>query len=341
MERVRVLLFGVGQVGLIAAQQLLDEKYDIVSVYSRDAHVGTDLGTLIGDQPLGITVTSLEEFDPNASSADVALFFTTGSPYHLLETPKQCLEAGINVVTVAEGATYPWTYDAALSAEIDDAGKCGNASLTSTGMTDTYMVHLPAVLASTVPDVRRIAVTNTGDFGRLGACALNELPLGLAPADFQEMMQAPPPADTKPPTSISGQCLEAMASLMKLTPGEITTVLDVTLAKQDLNVATIGRTIEAGTISGLIETVEMKTSEGVELSINLTAEVFAEDKPETQGVTIESANGEKLVLDVGPTPGVEYTAAIAINRIFDTIAAPAGLQTIDRLPPPLFRPMNR
>lgn len=341
MKRIKVILFGIGQVGLVAAQQLIDEKYDIVSVYSRDAHLGEDLGSLLGKQPLDIAVSSIDEFNPMTSSADVALFFTTGSPYDLVEAPKQCLEAGINVITVAEGATYAWNYDAALSKEIDEAGKQGNSSLTSTGMTDTYMVHLPAVLASTVPSVRRVAVTTTGNFGRLGACALGELPLGLSPSDFEEMCKAAPPAGTKPPASIGGQCLESMASLMKLTPGEITTTLDVTLADQDIYVATIDRSIERGTISGLLETVTMGTAEGIELAIHLTAEVFAEDTPEIQGITIESTNGETLSLEAGPTLGVEYTAAIAINRIFDIINAAPGYQTIDRLPAPLFRLANR
>ena len=342
MARLKVILFGVGQVGLVAAQQLLDEKYDLIAVYSRDAHVGKDLGSLLGGAPSGLMIQSLSAFIPKPNSAVAALFFTTGSPYDLLDTPLRCLESGINVVTVAEGATYPWTYDPALSAKIDEAAKRGDATITSSGMTDTYMVHLGAVLASTVPSVRRIAVTTVGDFRRLGPCALGGMPLGLTPAELHAMMAAAPPPDTKPPASISGQCLEAMASLMRLTAGPMTSALDLKLADADMFVETLGRTIEAGTISGLIETVEMRTAEGVELSIQLTAELFAENKPEVQTVSVYSASSAVPVfLEVGPTPGVEYTAAIAINRIFDVIAAPAGFQTIDRLPAPLFRPMNR
>ncbi len=340
MQSVDVILFGVGQTGLAAAQQLIDMKFDITAVYTLNSSVNEDVGTLAGREPLGVRVKLLEEFSPTQAKADVALFCTTGSPYDLLETPKQCLEAGINVITLAEGATYPWTYDEALSKELDDAGKRGGVSLASTGMTDTYMVHLPVVLASTVPNVRRVEVTIIGDFGRLGPCALNEMPLGLAPADFAAMMESPPPKDAKPPPSISGQCLEAMVSLMGLGPGEINTVLDIILAKQDIEVKTTGKTISAGTISGLIENVEMMTKEGIELSINFSAEIFDDDKPEEQCVTIQSRNGEKLVVEASPIPGVEFTVAIAINRIFDIIAASPGLQTIDRLPAPLFRLSN-
>jgi 4-hydroxy-tetrahydrodipicolinate reductase len=342
MPRTRVLLFGLGQVGLIAARQLRAENYDIVAAISRDAHVGQDLGMILGSAPSGLLVSSARDFDPKSTPADVALFFTTGSAYDLLDAPVRCLEAGINVVTVAEGATYPWTYDAELSAQIDAAARRGGATITSTGITDTYMVHMAAVLASTVPAVRRIVVTSMGDFGRLGPCALGGMPLGLKPDEFAQLMQAPPLQDAKPPASICGQCLEALAALMKLTAGPIAASLDLKLAERDLPVATLGRTLKAGTISGLIETVEMRTAEGIELAILLTAEIFAEDKPEVQRITVHSADHPvPLSLEVGPTPGVEYTAAIAINRIHDVIAAPPGFQTIDRLPAPLFRPANR
>jgi hypothetical protein len=343
MPRIKVLLFGLGQVGQVAAKQLIEENYDIAAAFSRDAQVGKDLGALTGLSSSGIIVRSSADFDPAATPADVALFFTTGSPYDLLDAPKRCLEAGINVVTVAEGATYPWTYDPNLCAEIDAAAKRGDATITSTGMTDTYMVHLAAVLASSVPSVRRIEVTTVGDFGRLGACALGGMPLGLSPAEFDSMMKAPPSTqDVTPPASIGGQCLEALASLMKLKPGSIRTSLDLVLAKTDMQVATIGRLVRAGTIAGLVETVEMRTPEGIELSINLRAEIFADDKPEIQGVAVHWAgNGSPLRLEVGPTPGVEYTAAIAINRIHDVMQAPAGFQTIDRLPAPIFRLANR
>lgn len=343
MPRIKVLLFGLGQVGQVAAKQLIEENYDIVAAFSRDAQVGKDLGVLAGSSRSGSIVRSSTDFDPKAMPADVALFFTTGSPYDLLDAPKRCLEAGIDVVTVAEGATYPWTYDPVLCADIDAAAKRGDATITSTGMTDTYMVHLAAVLASSVPAVRRIEVTILGDFGRLGACALGGMPLGLSPADFESLMKAPPSTqDAKPPASIGGQCLEALASLMKLEPGSIRTSLDLVLAETNIEVAGIGRLVKSGTIAGLVETVEMRTAEGIELSIMLRAEIFAEDKPEIQRVVVHWAgSGSPLRLEAGPTPGVECTAAIAINRIHDVMRAPAGLQTIDRLPAPLFRLLNR
>lgn len=338
MKQIKVLLFGVGQIGVVAAKQLLDQNYDIVSAYSRDTNIGKDICALSGGTPNRVLIQSLEEFDASKSSADVALFCTSGSPYDLLKTPAQCLAAGINVITIAEGATYPWTYDADLSRKIDEIARRGGASITSSGMTDTYMVHLAAVAASTVPSVTAIKVFSVGDFGRLGPAAIAAMPLGLLPAEAMAMMQTPPTADASP--SISGQCLEALTSLTNLTAGEIEASLDFVFAKRAIRVDVLNRTLEPGTISGLVETVKMRTAEGIELSIHLTAEIFGDDHPETQRVVVESKDVPPLTIDAGPTPGVEYTAAIAINRIHDIIAAPPGFRTIDKLPAPMFRKPN-
>ncbi|MEN9923888.1 MAG: hypothetical protein RL268_14 [Pseudomonadota bacterium] len=337
MKRVKVLLFGVGQVGLVAAKQLLDENYDIVGAFSQDKNIGKDIGTLAVGAPIGVLIEALAGFQASKFNADAALFCTSGSPYDLLESPAQCLSAGINVVTIAEGATYPWTYDADLSAKIDEIARNGGASITSTGMTDTYMVHLAAVAASTVPAVTAIKVYTVGDFGRLGPAALSAMPLGLLPEDFVAMLQNPPPEGAIPPPSISGQCLEALAKLTGVTSRETRASVDFVLAKRPIRIDILDRTLEVGTISGLLETTTMQTEEGIELTINLVAEIFADDQAEMQRIVIDSSDVPSLTVDAGPTPGVEYTAAIAINRIHDVIAAPPGFQTIDRLPAPLFR----
>lgn len=333
----RVILFGLGQVGRVAAQQLLDAGFEIEAAYSRGIYIGEDLSEVLGRGVAGIPVVDVSEFDAERSSAAAALFCTTGAAQDLLVEPCQCLRAGINVVTIAEGGTYPWTYAPEISNTINRAGIEGMATLTSTGMTDTYMVHLPAVLASTVPGVRKISVSTSGDFGRLGACALQELPLGLPVEQVTEMLENAP-ADSPQPPSISGQCLEAMASLMGLGSGEISNEIGFVIADEDIEVKTTGALIQQGMIAGVREKVTMITTEGVELSIDFVAEIYADDKPEVQGVTIEDAAGQALTMRVGPTPGVEYTAAIAINRLFDVMEAEPGLRTIDKLSAPTFRP---
>lgn len=340
MKKIKVILFGVGKVGIIALKQLMDQDFYIVGVFSRDKNIGADIGMLAGGAPSGVLVQSLDNFEALKTEADAALFCTTGAPQDLLGTPAQCLSAGINVVTIAEGATYPWTYDADLSGKIDEIARKGNASITSTGMTDTYMVHLAAVVASTVPAVTAIKVYTVGDFGRLGPEAIGAMPLGLLPADFLAMMQAPVDTAAAPPPSISGQCLEALAALTGQTAGDIEASLNFVTAEHAIRVDVLDRTLEPGTISGLIETVSMRTMEGINLSIHLTAEIFDDDHPESQRIVVESSDVPALTVQAGPTPGVEYTAAIAINRIADVIAAPAGFRSIDKLPAPLFRHPN-
>lgn len=300
MTTTRVMIFGLGKVGVVAARYLLDKGLVIVGAYSRRQHIGSDLGTVIGRAPCGVKIAASTQQSIGQGSADVALFFTTGALEDLLGEAKQCLEAGINVLTIAESALFPGTYDPAVAAELDRAARAGGASLAGTGVTDGIMVHLSAVLAGCAPTVQAIEIDCVGDFARLGPAGLNSLPFGISLQEFEAMLQAPPTPGAKPPASVSGQGAEALVALLGLTTKELTSAFALETARSDIIVATLGRTVSTGTIAGLKESITVVTAEGVTIEVRMTVKLFEAGDEEYLSCTIKGDIPRRTV--VAPNP---------------------------------------
>lgn len=323
MRRLKCLIFGLGQVGQKVAAALLAEGADIVGAYSRASQLGVDLGTAVGVAPAGIKVQAVNDFHPVAGAADIALFFTTSHLGDLLNEGKACLEAGINVLTIAEDALFPWPFDPETAHALDAAAKAGGVSLVATGVNDVVMAHLPACLAALTHGVRAITVETVGDFGKFGARTLEGMPLGLTPAQFA----AAEPDEQGP---ITAQVVAGLAALCGLTAKEMEVEVEPILAGVDLYVSQLDREITQGCVCGLREIARLETAEGVRLQVELIGKIFEPNDTEHLHARVEA--DETLDMRVAPLPGVAVTAGIALSRIADTLAAPPGFVTFDRLP---------
>jgi hypothetical protein len=119
-----------------------------------------------------------------------------------------------------------------------------------------------------------------------------------------------------------------------MTTTNISTAIACEVAKEDITIPAIQRTIRTGTIAGLTETILLATAERVTIKVRLSAKVFESGDQEYQSCTIKGAI--PMTMRISPLPGVEITAATAISRLSDVIAAPPGFQSIDRMRAPLW-----
>lgn len=331
MSRFNCLVFGLGQVGRMVCKTLLDEGVAIAGLYSRASHVGEDLGEVLGQSKAGIVVRSAGEFRARAGEADIALFFTTSYLDDLLGEARQCLEQGINVLTIAEDALYPWHHSPELARQLDEAARRGGATLLGTGVNDVAMAQLPAVLGAFTTGVRRIEVECTGNFGRFGAKTLEGMPLGLDQAGYDAWLAAAASAEGPQQASITGQSLEA---LLAMTGLQAAAPLDIELqpawTSSTLVVPALDMQIAAGSTSGIVEIARVSTRQGVEIEMRLVGKVFESHDEEYLQVDITASHS--MSLRVSPMPGVEVTSALVVSRIADVLAAEPGLQSCDRLP---------
>jgi len=109
MNRLRVVVIGTGNVGGIAVRCLQGrDDVELVGVWGRSQHIGTDAGLLDTDQPCGVIITSDEDaiFALKPDCAVMALnirdpmeAIQVNGAWHI-----KLLEAGINVVTASDGS---------------------------------------------------------------------------------------------------------------------------------------------------------------------------------------------------------------------------------------------
>lgn len=329
MRRYRCLVFGLGQVGRQACRSLLADDIEIVGVYSRRSFVGEDLGFVVGQEPVGMSVQAAAEFVASRDMADIALFFTTSSLADLKAEARQCLESGIDVLTIAEEGLFPWNHSSELALELDAIAREGGATLVTSGVNDVAMVHMGAVLAAYTRGVRRITIECTGDFGKFGDELLKTLPLGLDQAGYDAWRAAA--AEGPHGASVAGQSLEALLALTDHQQvGEMSIELQPSWTREENVIPTLGTTLAAGSSSGVIEIARASTHSGVEFELRLVGKVFEAEDEEYLHVDVEG--DQSLSMHIAPLPGVNTTSSLVLNRIADVLAAPPGFQTVDRLP---------
>ncbi|NKX52570.1 hypothetical protein HER39_18735, partial [Arthrobacter deserti] len=309
MSHPRYLVFGLGAAGTSACASLIDDGAEIVGAFTRSSHVGEDLGKVVGRDPYGLSVGPVEGFTATRGMADVALFFTTTALADLLGPAKECLEAGINVLTIGGDALYPWDYDPATAAELDAAGKAGGATLLGTGINDVVMARLPVLLAGLVHGAERIAIECTGDFGAFGPELLKILQIGVRPEEYR-------PAAHEGQDLISRQCARMIAGLAGLHVVSEDVWLEPTTASVPLPVPALDLVLEPGLVNGSLETAALATAEGVSVEVRLIGKVFEPGEEEYAVSTVHVASlAEPITLQVSPLPGIEATTGIALSRV--------------------------
>lgn len=334
---MRCLLFGLGATGIWVARFLSRNGATIVAAHSRSTHVGRDLADVIGEGRRGVMVTPAAQAAITPGCAEIAVFCTTGHPQDLMAEARACLLAGVNVVTLAEGAFYPWTWQPDTARALDRAALDGGATLCASGFQDAVMTHLVATLAASVPSTSRIAFHVCNDFTHLGAGSARRLQLGLRPEDFDPQISSRLQDGEGPPMSTIGQCIESLAAMLGLgTPGLKFPGLVPVVAAADI--AWPHLRIPAGRVAGMCETVLGTTPEGIVIEGRMTAKIF--EPGDRDLFSCEIGGDYPTALSVSPTYGAEGTAATLVNRIPDVIAAAPGFMTVDRLPAPRLRPAS-
>ena len=332
MAKIKAVLFGTGNMGRLIARYLVEKGVDITGAVSK-SHAGQDLGevTHIG-RPVGVTVSEDPERLLAGTEADIAVLATCSSMAELYPDASLCLKRGINVVTITEGAFYPWTYDPDMAADLDNLAKQQGVTLTATGVQDIFWINSIALLSGACHRIDSVEFEGTADFGTLGPAVLNNLPLGLTPEQFLGMV---PPPDAKPPASITGMGFEALIDKLRLTISKVDGGVEPILASTDVECTGLNKVIRAGQISGLREIISIETAQGPVFRSRFAAKIFEPDDQENYVWNIRGV--PDIHLQQNNVPSVEITCASIVNRIPDVLNAEPGFVTAEKLDAPCYR----
>ena len=335
MARIKAVLFGTGNMGGLIARYLVEKGVEITGAVSK-THTGQDLGEVshIG-RHIGVTISGDPEQLLATTEADIAVLATCSSMAELYPDASLCLQRGINVVTITEGAFYPWTYDPDMAADLDALAKRHGVTLTATGVQDIFWINSIALLTGVSHQIDAIEFEGSANFGTLGPAVLNNLPLGLTPEQFLQMV---PPPDAKPPASIIGTGFEAMISKLRLTVKQVDGGVEPVLASTDVECTGLNKVIRTGQISGLREIMTVVTAEGPVFRARFTAKIFEPDEEENYVWIIKGV--PDIHLQQNNVPSVEITCATTVNRIPDVLNAEPGFITAEKLDSPYYRTLT-
>jgi 2,4-diaminopentanoate dehydrogenase len=333
MRRVRAVVYGAGAMGLQATRMMTEKGVDVVGAIARSPEkVGRDLGELAGIERLGVLVESDAEHVIATRKPDVVLLATQSFIPEIFDQLAMCARNGVNVITIAEEALYPWNTSPALAAELDAIAREKGATITGGGHQDSFWVHMVGALMGASHRIDSVHGRTTWNADEYGADVIQSKHVGRTLEQFSASIAA---ADA-PPT-YGRNLLGALAQIGGFTPRGWESSVSPVVVEEDRVSNSIGVTLPAGVVVGYSDVDVMHTVEGPSFTFEMAGYVYGRGESDKNEWTI---SGEPdLFLANGIVPSYSTTCTQWVNRIPDVINARPGLVTVDELPPLRYRSM--
>jgi hypothetical protein len=328
----RVVMYGVGAMGSLAARMILEKGGEIVGAVARSPEkVGRDIAEVASlPAPLGVPVRAdaaelLRETRPDIVVMTIASYM--GDVY---DPVRICLEQGVDVLSLSEELLYSWLTNADRTAELDALARSTGATLTCSGHQDGYWVGLVSTLMGTAHRVERVTGAATWNVDDFGPELARDQMVGATPEEFSAWVATA----VRPPT-FGRTTLHSLAAVAGLTVVDSETSTRPEVAKAPAECRALGLTVEPGQLIGFTDVDTVRTAEGPVLVLEMTGKVYSDTDNDGNYWTVIGEPTVELRNDVLPTHLT--TCSTLVNRIPDVLAAEPGYRTLDQLPPLRFR----
>jgi hypothetical protein len=327
MRRIKAVVYGVGSMNSVATRMMLEKGVDIVGALARSPEkVGKDLGEVAG---LGFETGVTVEDDPDrvlsSRQADIAVIAVASYMSDMYEHLRRCAEHGVNAVTIAEEALYPWNSSPMATAELDRLARRHGVTLTGTGHQDVYWVNLVSMVLATAHRIETVtgrASWNVDDFGPEVA---KDQRVDTSVEDFDRWL-----AEADRPPSFGRNTLGALVEDLGLSVAAQKSTTRPEVAKQPVPSKSLGITVDTGRVIGFTDVDIVRSHEGITLTFEMTGRLYLEGEADINDWTVTGEPELRLLNPAVPT-GVT-TCTQLVNRIPDVINAPPGFITIEKLP---------
>lgn len=334
LENVKVVQYGCGLMSRIIMKNLVDHGAQIVGAIDKNpAVVGKDIGELANlSYMTGLKVSDDADHVLSTTDADIVIVTTMSYIKEVYPALKQCVENGMNVLTLADEAIYPWNTSTSEVAELDRLAKLNNVTVTGTGMQDIFWIGLPNLIAGGMNNIEHIEGTisyNVEDYG------VDGIDFSASDMSFIEARN-------------SGAYLwnsgynaaEALAAKLKLTVSSISQKTIPIVLEEDMISLVKGVSYKKGDTVGMSLMTYVSTQQGITMEVECIAKIFG---PDESDLCIWKLKGEPSTeVSVARPDTVRLTCGTIVNRIPSVINAPAGYVTSEKITGPdyLTHPMN-
>lgn len=328
---LRVVSFGLGPIGLAAAR-LAASKSSIELVGAIDVDpekVGRDLGELLGQDPLGVTVdgdakAALERLRPDAILHCTSSFLPAIDDQ--LQTAVAC---GVNVVSSAEELLVPDLQHEELAGTIDAAAKAAGVTVLGSGVNPGFAMDYVAVVASAVTfTTRSVKCTRVVDAATRRLPLQKKVGAGLTESEFKKELATGRFGHIGMRESVA-----LVARGLGLEVDSIDQTVEPVIAAEDHKTPFL--TVKEGQVAGIRNHGYGRAGQQVLVHLDLSMYVGA---PEPRDEIVLDSEPPVHLLFKGGIAGDEATAAMLVNNLRGVVDARPGLVTqLDVAPPRLLR----
>ncbi|MGB9615237.1 MAG: hypothetical protein ACPL3B_07030 [Fervidobacterium sp.] len=187
---MKVALIGIGAMGKLIAEVLVDRNIRIVGAFDKDKNlVGKDLGKIIGlKRSLGVTIDgNLDNL--RKTDADVAIYATVATLKELLPQILPAIKGRIKkIISTNEELCYPWYL--AEAEEIDKLAKRYGVTVFGTGVNPGFTADvLPVALTSLCHEVTNVEIKRVVDLSPYSIQDMRMWGIGLSIEEWRKLAQ--------------------------------------------------------------------------------------------------------------------------------------------------------
>lgn len=352
-RKLKAFQYGVGKMSVYTLRYLIEKGAEVVgAVDVNPAVIGKDVGEVAGLGPLGVTVSDAKDVDAvlAATRPDVAVITTLSTMADVEDAFAACARNGVNAISTAEEALFPWNSSPAIVERLDALAKEHGVTLAGSGYPDMFwgtLIETVAGAMATITEIRGVSSYNVEDYGIALAnghgagLTTEEFEAeigkfnGLSAAEQQRLVEA----GEKVPSYMWNQN-GWLASKLGLTVVEQHEVCVPTTHATDLISSTLGMTVPAGQPTGMSAIVTTTTAEGITLITECIGKVYAPAEFDRNDWTF--VGEPTTTVNVNRPATAELTCSTLVNRIPALIKAAPGFVSTDRLPNSVYlvRPIN-
>ena len=337
---IKVLQCGLGAMGSLMARIALEKRdLRLVGAVARRAELhGADLGEYLGDpRARGKKIYPDIAAAARKTKADLVMTATGSLLAEELPILEAAIDAGLDVVSIAEEMAYPAARSPAAAARLDRLARRRGVTVLGTGINPGFVLDLLIIaLTGVCRRVESIYAERVNDLSPYGGTVMQTQGIGLTPAAFAAGLKS---------GAVLGhigfrQSLAMIADALGLALDEVREERAPIIAKKRRRGEHV--TVPPGRVAGCRHTAKglRKGRTVIELVHPQQIEPGAEGTRTRDRIVIRGEPGIDLRVEPELAGGIG-TASLAVNMVPLVAAAALGLVSMKDLPVPRLAALRK
>ena len=336
-NNVKIVSYGIGVIGQRLARHLLTkEGIEIVGAIDiNPAIVGKDLGEVLGQEKIGVIISSDVDKVLSETKPDIVAHTTMSYLRQTYDQFEGILKHGVNIVSTCEELGYPYVEKEAteLAKKLDIVAKENNVTMLGTGINPGFLMDtLPIFLTGPCEEVEEIHIARQMNAATRRIPFQKKIGAGMTVQEYRDAI------DNHKITGHVGleQSIQMIADALGWMIDEIKVDMPEPITF-DYDVASDAIKVPAGHAAGGFQMAYGISKGKALITMDFKAYIGAPEEFDSVRIKGVPPINNKITPCVHGDHG---TIAMTTNMIPHVINAEPGLKTMAELPPPHATPAH-